>query len=227
MVYLKMITYQYKIKAIKYNTGSTSFKKKKNLLEKKLDNHTKKESLFLLYSLTKYRLSCYSSLDSKDLHVVIPSEALHLAIYILTLGVYNFSTRIVDNSAFNFNFNGISLLKNKEKLKNFMCLDKVVFYLLKRKNETLYIYNVLRKEKKSIHSLQRNFSSQEWLEREVSEMFGITVDQSLDTRKLLLDYGSNITPLDNNFNLLVESSQIFYCVTNQELKKIKPTNTIL
>ena len=51
-----------------------------------------------------------------------------------------------------------------------------------------------------ISSIDNIFKNAHWLEREVSEMFNINFKFKKDSRKLLLDYSKNESPMLKNFN---------------------------
>ena len=51
----------------------------------------------------------------------------------------------------------------------------------------------------SINSIEKIFFNANWLEREVSEMFGIYFFKKIDTRVLLLEYTTSYHPMLKNF----------------------------
>lgn len=81
------------------------------------------------------------------------------------------------------------------------------FYNLKLKLNIILLNNFYKKNK--IASIDKIYKNANWLEREVSEMFGINYYNKKDVRKLLLDYSKVENPLLKDFP--VEGfSEVFY-----------------
>ena len=96
----------------------------------------------------------------------------------------------IDNSNF----------KNKKSNLNFFFKNNNIlifyiyyFYFLKIKIILTVFYNIFKKE--NIKSIDNLFYNSNWLEREVSEMFGINYFFKKDLRKLLTDYSNIDNPL--------------------------------
>jgi len=86
-------------------------------------------------------------------------------------------------------------LKNFEKIR-FLLFINYYFYKLKCKF-TIFIPLNLKKKILSIETIYANTS---WLEREVSELFGIFFLNKIDNRNLLLDYSQFDYPMRKDFN---------------------------
>ncbi len=67
------------------------------------------------------------------------------------------------------------------------------FFLLK-KRITFFLYGA-----EKLSSIEAFFSNANWLEREISEMFGVPYLAKKDSRNLLLDYGSTFAPFLKKF----------------------------
>jgi NADH:ubiquinone oxidoreductase subunit C len=81
------------------------------------------------------------------------------------------------------------------------------FYSLKLKLDLIITYGFYKKNK--MHSIDRIYKNASWIEREMSEMFGINYQNKVDIRKLLLDYSKVENPLLKDFP--VEGfSEVFY-----------------
>lgn len=98
-------------------------------------------------------------------------------------------------------------------LNNFFNKHRIVvfysyyFYNIKVKLHVVLLLNFFNKE--GLTSIDKIYKNANWLEREVSEMSGVTYIFKKDIRKLLLDYSKNENPLLKDFP--VEGfSEIFY-----------------
>jgi NADH:ubiquinone oxidoreductase subunit C len=106
-------------------------------------------------------------------------------------------------------FSNSTLLENSaiDNKKNFNFQDKFQFFF---KNRILlfYVYYFFTFKSKimlfttynnnnliKIPSIDKVFKSAGWLERETGEMFKISYDLKIDTRRLLLDYSKQENPL--------------------------------
>ena len=87
----------------------------------------------------------------------------------------------------------------KSKINFFLKKNNIIifylyyFYFLKIKITITVFYNIFKKE--NIKSVDNIFYNSNWLEREVSEMFGINYFFKKDLRKLLTDYSNIDNPL--------------------------------
>ncbi len=118
------------------------------------------------------------------------------------------------------------ILNNKIKnnsLYNYISYNNLILYysyyniLLKTK---LTIFFILNNNKYNITSIDRIFNNANWLERELSEMYGINFRWKNDTRKLLLDYIKIESPLLKNYQC--EGYQdIFYSLIDNQVIALK------
>lgn len=81
------------------------------------------------------------------------------------------------------------------------------FYNLKLKLNVLMLYNFYTKNR--ITSVDKLYKSANWVERELSEMFGVNYCNKKDIRKLLLDYSKVENPLLKDFPT-EGFSEVFY-----------------
>ena len=96
---------------------------------------------------------------------------------------------------------GIDNKKNNDFLNNFSLnyqnriLLFYVYYMFTIKSNIVLIssYNINNFIK--ITSLDKIYKSANWLERETSEMFRVSFNSKLDSRRLLLDYSKQENPL--------------------------------
>lgn len=86
------------------------------------------------------------------------------------------------------------IFQNKFQDKNrFLMFNLYYFYTIKIRLTLMFIS---KKNTPSIDSLYKNSN---WMEREVSEMYGINYDNKKDVRSLLLDYSRNEFPMLKDF----------------------------
>ena len=80
--------------------------------------------------------------------------------------------------------------------------------------------------KESVYSLESFFKAQSWAERELSEMFGVQIKDASDSRKLLLDYGSFLTPMNKDNNGLADLAPLYYNINKESIIPSKASGTL-
>ena len=91
----------------------------------------------------------------------------------------------------------ITAVDNLENEKRF----KLVYLLLSHENNLRAIVNVNINENTQIQSITKIFSSANWMEREVFDMYGISFKNHPDLRRILTDYEFKGFPLRKDFPL--------------------------
>ena len=78
---------------------------------------------------------------------------------------------------------------------------KIVYLLLSHENNLRIVINTEIEEGKSVPSITKIFTSSNWMEREVFDMYGIFFESHPDLRRILTDYGFEGYPLRKDFPL--------------------------
>ena len=138
---------------------------------------------------------------------------------------FNKFFRICENTAFNWNQNHHYIQKSLKLSKVQNKISYIVYYKFFNDFSNTSIYIPLKKGD-TIYSLESFFKSQTWAERELSEMFGIQVKDLSDSRKLLLDYGAFITPLNKNNSGLSDLSPLYYNINQESIQVSKNSGTL-
>ena len=78
---------------------------------------------------------------------------------------------------------------------------KIVYLLLSHENNLRIVINTKIEEGKDVPSITKIFTSSNWMEREVFDMYGISFEGHPDLRRILTDYGFEGYPLRKDFPL--------------------------
>lgn len=139
--------------------------------------------------------------NQKSVHIAItPKSLIHLNTH-LRLSTSFYSFQLVDICAYE-NLNKTSPRANSSKS---LLSSSVILYNYHSFLKNTRIFVVMKPSKLSsnflgyVDSITEIFYSANWLEREVSELNGVTFFGKKDTRNLMLQYGDNSSPLQKFF----------------------------
>jgi len=123
----------------------------------------------------------------------------------------------------------ILFLKTNEKCKFKQLIDitavdypqrekrfKIVYLLLSHENNLRIVINMNTEEKEAVPTITKIFSSANWMEREVFDMYGISFKDHPDLRKILTDYGFEGYPLRKDFPL-TGHTEVRYSEANKKV----------
>jgi len=91
----------------------------------------------------------------------------------------------------------ITAVDYPQRVKRF----NIVYLLLSHENNLRIIVNTTIKENETVPSITKIFSSANWMEREIFDMYGILFSEHPDLRRILTDYGFTGHPLRKDFPL--------------------------
>ena len=93
---------------------------------------------------------------------------------------------------------------------------KIVYLLLSHENNLRIVINTEIEDGKTVPSITKIFTSSNWMEREVFDMYGIAFEDHPDLRRILTDYGFEGHPLRKDFPLTGQT-EVRY---SEEKKKV-------
>lgn len=139
-----------------------------------LFNFIFKYSVFYVNFLTK--------LTNFNINLIVLNSWLNMYIIFLKYNSLFYKSMLIDINI--FDYNKYITLNNNKKI-NLNCI--IYIFLIFNLNIKISIFSFISEIQK-INSISNIFQNALWVERELSEMFGINFLNKLDTRNLLLDY---------------------------------------
>lgn len=136
-------------------------------------NFVFKSSIFYVNFLTK--------ISNFSINLLVINSWLYTYILFLKYNSFFFKSYLIDVNAFDLNK---KFLLNFKKIK----LNCVVYYFFLSKINFKLNFFTFTSEINKVNSISNLFNNSKWVEREISEMFGIFFLNKIDSRNLLLDY---------------------------------------
>ena len=174
---------------------------------KKRKKYRLKFPVFIYFFFEKLNFSYWTSTTVKANHYIccVPAEVNQPLNSVLSHEFYLSKSQLLEATAFD--------------LTNQQLTDNDFFFFLKKNNViSLYSYFFFFLKKRitffmhtsnKIKSAESFYSNANWLEREISEMFGVTFLLKKDSRNLLFDYGTNYNPFLKKFPATGHSEVVF------------------
>ena len=147
----------------------------------------------------------YNTQNKKQVTLALSSSSLYLIVLHLRLSTLTYSSQLVDI----FSYELPVMISTKKKQyskylnKNTSSSLLVIYNFHNLLNHTRYIFFIINFNQNvnffSLKSIVELFPNANWLEREVSELYGLTFENKKDTRNLMLQYGDMSTPFQKSF----------------------------
>lgn len=138
--------------------------------------------IYFIFSYSIFYININERLTNFNINILILSSWLYIHIVFLKYSSFFYKTMLVDMNTFDYNK---QIEINNNKKINVNCM--IYYFFLSKLNLKLNIYSYISEINK-INSIANLFNNAQWVERELSEMFGIFFLRKLDSRNLLLDY---------------------------------------
>lgn len=136
-------------------------------------NFVFKSSIFYVNFLKK--------ISNFSINLLIINSWFYAYILFLKYNSFFFKSYLIDINAFDLNK---KFLLHFKKIK----LNCIVYYFFLSKINFKLNFFTFTSELNKINSISNLFNNSKWVEREISEMFGIFFLNKIDSRNLLLDY---------------------------------------
>lgn len=138
-----------------------------------------------------FKTNNYSFIKSNknNLYMYINYKKIYILCLHLRLSQFLYTTQLIDVFAYNLINSRVSAGNNiRTQTENALIINFNNF----KENINLVLLSIT---KESVQSVEDLFLNATWLEREYSEMNGITIYNKTDTRNLLLQYNDTTSPL--------------------------------
>ncbi len=155
--------------------------------------------LFLIFDKTKIVSFSSKYLAPNHYFLLINSSWFYIFNQVLKKEFFFSNSLLLDASAIDtLKYSKISEKISLTLQKNRLLLFYIYYFqFLKLRLTILTPYNSNNSHK--LPSVDNIFKNANWVERELSEMFGVNYSFKLDIRKLLLDYSKNENPMLKDF----------------------------
>lgn len=164
-----------------------------------LKNYSIPMQLFIIFEKCAVNIWNSKKLNYNNLFLLVSPKWFLSFIYVCKKELFLNNSTLIEHSAIdlksqkNLNFN---LFLNKKFNK--IIFYNFYFYSIKFRINFFILFNTFRSN--AIDSIDKFYHSANWLEREMSEMYGIILYNKNDVRKLLLEYSKFENPLLKDFS---------------------------
>ncbi len=161
----------------------------------------------LYFFFEKLNFSYWTSTTVSPNHYVcvLPASASQALASVLGGELFLGKSQLVEATAFDLTGQEVAagdflvFLKN-----NGIVLSYSFYFFLLKKRITFFLHGG-----EQVCSVESFYSNANWLEREISEMFGVSYLLKKDSRNLLLDYGSSFNPFLKKFPATGHAEVVF------------------
>lgn len=153
----------------------------------------------MLFSSSNILIFCKSLIDKVPKYICeIKIIKNNIVFVINSKNLYNFVFFLKNHILVNYNIlidiTAVDMPTKRERFQLFYSLISTIY-------NTRLIIQIFVKELETVNSLIKIYSSSNWLEREVWDLFGVFFSNHVDLRRILTDYGFKGFPLRKDFPL--------------------------
>jgi len=170
-----------------------------------------------------YLLLLNKSFKTKDVLMVIPDFLLYYVVTHVKLMGRSKAVQLVDILAYESFTTKTALNSNLPKLSPTL----IYYFHSVFSQEKLFIFTLGLKSGSSDapSSIANLYSTSSWLEREVSEMYGVRFEHKKDLRNLMLQYGDTSAPFKKSYPS-IGTKETFYDPFTDNLIQVPVTTQI-
>lgn len=180
--------------------------------------------LFIIFEKINSKIWLSKKLNINHSILLVPSNWLYSINLFFKNELFLSNSSLIESSCIDSsNYNQVANSLNSNTIENMFCLNKLILfynyynYTIKCK---LTLIVILLNTRKYVDSIDRVYPNANWLEREASEMYGVSYKWKTDTRKLLLDYSKVENPMLKEFQS--EGLQdVFYSLLDNQVIALK------
>jgi len=178
--------------------------------------------LFIIFEKCFINVWNSKKINSNNMYLLISNRWFLSFLHVCTKELFLNNVTLMEHSAIDLNFKkNINFNMYFSKKFNKIVYYNFYFYSIKFRIHFLLLFNSMKSFK--ISSIDSFFPNANWLEREMSEMYGIILYNKKDSRKLLLEYSKFENPLLKNFVSDGIKDSFFSFFENQVVVKLNET----
>jgi len=175
--------------------------------------------LFIVFNQLKL-IVWTSKEDTKfDYYIAIPNQDLHSVILYIKKHVFGNQSYLVDLTTYSPCNNLPTALLNMSSDSN---MNIMSLYLYHSRLRLHFVYSSTTNT--VIKSIDAIYKNSNWLERESTEMYGVSLYSKGDSRKLLLNYFDNNTPMKKSYNSS-SNYEVYYDFLDSQVQYISGTRS--
>jgi NADH:ubiquinone oxidoreductase subunit C len=184
-----------------------------------------------LLSKSSFFFIKYNTQSKKHVSIAIPYSSLYFLTLHLRLSTVTYSTQLVDIFSYELPLTYSLKQKQEKKFLNKSSQSSLLIIynfhnLLIHTRYVLFTLNFYQKLNfLNLKSIAELFPNANWLEREVSELYGFSFENKKDTRNLMLQYGDTSAPFQK-FLPSIGLKEMFYDSINDLICQTRVTTQI-
>ena len=173
----------------------------------------------------------YNTQNKKHISVAVPYSSLYLLTLHLRLSTLTYSSQLVDIFSYELPLTYLNSVPADKKFLNKASSSSllIIYNFHNLLIHTRYVLFTLNFSQHlnflNIKSIVELFPNANWLEREVSELYGLSFENKKDTRNLMLQYGDTSAPFQK-FLPSIGLKEMFYDSINDLICQTRVTTQI-